>query len=151
MKFTTILAAIFTLASSAFASAKNSTASFDLNYVKSLANKAADCGSKNGWKLSIAIVNNEGNLVYFERNDLAYSGSIEASIQKAKSANAFQRPTSAFVDGVKQGRLGLLTVKDVVAIEGGVPIVVDGRHVGAIGVSGAKATEDEQCAKAAQN
>ncbi len=101
-----------------------------------------------GWKISIAIVNAEGNLLYFQRNPDAYSGSIEASIQKAKSSNAFQRSTSAFVEGIKQGRLGLLTVEGVAAIEGGVPIVLAGKHVGSIGVSGAKATEDEEAAKA---
>jgi glc operon protein GlcG len=114
-----------------------------------MAQKAEQFAGKKGWNVAIAIVNSEGNLVYFQRNPEAYSGSIEASIQKAKSSNAFQRPTRAFVEGIQQGRIGLVTVKDIVAIEGGIPIVVGGRHVGAIGVSGAKATEDEEVAKAA--
>jgi glc operon protein GlcG len=147
---TLILASIMTVTGTQVF-AKSSTPNFDLNFVKSLASKTARCAQKNNWKISIAIINSEGNLVYFERNDLAYSGSIEAAIQKAKSANAFQRPTSAFVDGVKQGKLGLLTVKDVVAVEGGVPILINGKHMGAIGVSGAKALEDEQCAKEGLN
>lgn len=120
-----------------------------LDLAKKIASKAEAYGKKKNWKLSIAIVNSEGGLVYFQRDPEAYSGSIEASQQKARSANAFQRPTSAFVEGIKQGRMGLLSVKDIVAIEGGVPIVVNGKHVGAIGVSGAKATEDEETAKAA--
>jgi glc operon protein GlcG len=147
---TLILASIMTVTGTQVF-AKSSTPNFDLNFVKSLASKIATCAQKNNWKISIAIVNSEGNLVYFERNDLAYSGSIESALQKAKSANAFQRPTSAFVDGVKQGKLGLLTVKDVVAVEGGVPILINGKHMGAIGVSGAKALEDEQCAKEGLN
>ncbi len=87
MKYKVLIAVFVTFAYSALASAKNHEVSFNLNYVKRLADKASECGIKNGWKLSIAIVNSEGNLVYFERNDHAYLGSIEASIQKAKSAN----------------------------------------------------------------
>ncbi len=121
----------------------------DLEAAQKIANKAASCGKKNNWKLSIAIVNSEGNLLYFQRGDGAYVGSIEASIDKAKSANAFQRPTKAFVDGIKDGRHGLMTVKNIVGIEGGLPIQFGEKYVGAIGISGAKATEDEQCAKAA--
>ena len=146
-----LLSVLLVSGTSAFAEAKTHVANFDLNYAKSLAAKAAECAQKNNWKISIAIVNSEGNLLYFERNDSSFSGSIEAAIQKAKSAYAFQRPTSAFIDGIKQGRIGLIPVKDVVAVEGGVPISIDGKHMGAIGVSGAKAPEDEQCAKAALN
>lgn len=120
----------------------------DLATAKKVAEAAADYGQKKTWKLSVSIVNSEGNLVYFQRGDGTYSGSIEAAIAKAKSANAFQRPTSAFVQGIKEGRNGLLSVPGVVAIEGGVPIVVEGQHVGAIGVSGAKSTEDEEAANA---
>lgn len=122
--------------------------SLTLDYAQRVAAKADAYAVKKGWKVSIAIVNSEGNLLYFQRNPGSYSGSIDASIQKAKSSNAFQRPTSAFVEGIKQGRMGLLSVKDIVAIEGGVPIVIGGEHVGAIGVSGARAPEDEEAAKA---
>ncbi|MFZ4715462.1 MAG: GlcG/HbpS family heme-binding protein, partial [Bacteriovoracaceae bacterium] len=121
MKYLLLLVLLIS-GTSAFAATKTHAANFDLNYAKSLAAKAVECAQKNNWKISIAIVNSEGNLLYFERNDDSFSGSIEAAIQKAKSANAFQRPTSAFVDGIKQGRIGLVTVKDVVAMEGGVPI-----------------------------
>lgn len=123
--------------------------SFNLKYAKSIAAKAFACAEKNNWKISIAIVNSESNLIYFERNELAYPGSIEASIQKAKSSNDFQRPTSAFVERVKTGGAGILSVKGIVALEGGVPILLEGKHVGAIGISGARSVEDEQCAKAA--
>jgi uncharacterized protein GlcG (DUF336 family) len=121
----------------------------NLEFAQKIANKVAICGTKNNWKLSVAIVNSEGNLLYFHRGDDSYVGSIEAAIDKAKSANAFQRPTKAFVDGLKEGRTGLVTVKNVVGIEGGVPIQLNGKFVGAIGVSGAKASEDEICAKGA--
>ena len=121
----------------------------NLDAAQKIAFKATACGKKNNWKFSIAIVNSEGNLLYFQRGDGSYVGSIDAAIDKAKSANAFQRPTKAFVDGLKDGRTGLLTVKNIVGIEGGLPIQFGEKHVGAIGISGAKAPEDEQCAKAA--
>jgi len=119
-----------------------------LAFAKNIAAKAEAYALKKNWKISIAIVNSESNLLYFQRNPQAYVGSIEAAMQKARSANAFQRPTTAFVDALKQGRIGMISVNDVVAIEGGIPIVVSGNHMGAIGVSGAKAIEDEEAAKA---
>ncbi len=123
--------------------------SLNLSTARKLADVAESYGRTKNWALSIAIVNEEGNLLYFQRGDNTYSGSIDAAIAKAKSANAFQRPSSAFAQGIKEGRMGLLSVPGVVAIEGGVPIAIDGLHVGAIGVSGAKATEDEEAAMAA--
>lgn len=118
----------------------------DLAKAKQIVTTAEGVAKVNQWKVAIAIVNDEGNLVYFQRGDGSYVGSIDAAIAKAKSANAFQRSTSAFVQGVKDGRTGLLSVPGVVAIEGGLPIVINGIHVGAIGVSGAKSTEDEKIA-----
>jgi glc operon protein GlcG len=120
-----------------------------LEVAQKLANKAANYARKKKWAVSIAVVNADGNLIYFQRDDHSYSGSIEVSIQKARSASAFQRPTSAFAELIKQGRLGILAGKDIVPIEGGLPIVLSGKHAGAIGISGAKATEDEECGKAA--
>lgn len=121
----------------------------ELLTAKTLAEAADSYGKTKNWALSVAIVNQEGNLVYFQRGDHAYSGSIDAAIAKAKSAGAFQRPTSAFVQGIKDGRHGLLSVPGVVAIEGGLPITINGRIVGAIGVSGAKSLEDEEAATVA--
>jgi len=120
-----------------------------LESAQKIAAKAEAYAKKKNWKISIAIVSSEGNLLYFQRDIEAYTGSIEASIQKARSSNAFQRPTSAFVESIKQGRIGMVGVKGVVALEGGVPILMNGKHVGAIGISGAKAIEDEEAAKAA--
>lgn len=122
----------------------------DLAAAQKIAQAAEEYGIKKGWKLSVAIVNAENNLVVFYRGDGSYPGSIDAAIGKAKSANSFQRSTTAFVQGVKDGRMGLLSVPGIVAIEGGIPLVsAKGVHVGAIGVSGAKSTEDEEAAIAA--
>lgn len=121
----------------------------NLELAKKIADKAAACGAKNKWKLSIAIVNAEGNLIYFHRTDGAYIGSIDAAIDKARSASLFERPTKVFSDGLKDGRMGLLSVKNVVGIEGGWPIQTEEKHLGGLGISGAKSTEDETCAKTA--
>ncbi len=139
------------LSSLIFASEKSDLKSKVLNLeaAQKIAAKVFVCGRKNNWKLSVAIVNSEGNLILFQRDDNSYQGSIEAAIDKAKSANAFQRPTKVFTDALKSGRIGLMTIKNIVAIEGGLPIQYNNIHVGAIGVSGAKSTEDEQCAKEA--
>lgn len=147
MKFFRLFAIAFMLSPAASASGKATELNLDL--AQKIAAKATSCGKKNNWKLTIAIVNSEGNLLYFQRADGSYVGSIESAIEKAKSANAFERPTSAFVDGLKEGRTGLVTVTGVVALEGGVPIQLNGRHVGAIGISGARSVEDERCAKTA--
>lgn len=120
-----------------------------LQQARKVADAASSYGLSKGWSLSVAVVNEEGNLIYFLRGDGAYSGSIEASIAKAKSSNAFRRPTSAFVQGLKDGRSGLLSMPGIVALEGGVPIEIAGKHAGAIGVSGAKSTEDEEVASIA--
>jgi glc operon protein GlcG len=129
-------------------SSEDQPKSLSLEYARRIAMRTEAYAMNKKWKISIAVVNSEGNLLYFQRNPEAYSGSIEAAIQKAKSSSAFQRPTSAFVDGIKQGRTGLLTLTSVAAIEGGMPIVLNGQHVGAMGVSGAKSTEDEEAARA---
>lgn len=120
-----------------------------LGTAKKLAERAAASASKRSLKISVAIVNAEGNLVYFERGDGTYVGSIESALEKAVSANAFQRPTSTFVEAIKSGRQGLLSGKNIVAIEGGVPITLSNKHIGAIGISGARATEDEELAREA--
>lgn len=120
-----------------------------LALARQLAQAAQDCAQQQHWHLSVAIVNAEGNLLLFERGDGANIGSIDAALAKARSANAFQRPTSAFVQSVKEGRLQLLSVPGIVALEGGVPLVLEGQHAGALGISGARATEDESCALAA--
>jgi glc operon protein GlcG len=137
----------FAISVSSFAEAND----LNLDKTKKIIQAAEKYGNSRGWKLSIAVVNTEGNLVMFQRGEGAYIGSIASAISKAKSANAFQRPTSAFAQAVKEGRLGILSSPDIVAIEGGVPIMLMGKHAGAIGISGAKATEDEEAGLAAAN
>jgi glc operon protein GlcG len=105
---------------------------------------------KNHWNMAVAIVDTSGNLVYYEKMDNTQLGSANVAIEKARTAALFKRPTKAFQDVLAAGGDGLrvLTLKGVVAVEGGIPLVMDGKIVGAIGVSGAASSQDAQCAKA---
>jgi uncharacterized protein GlcG (DUF336 family) len=105
-------------------------------------------GKKNGWTVAAAVVDTGGNLVYFERIDGTQVGSSEVAIRKAQTANAFKRPSKAFEDAVAGGRNVVMMLPGALPIEGGLPLVADGRIVGAIGVSGATSVQDGQCAKA---
>jgi uncharacterized protein GlcG (DUF336 family) len=105
---------------------------------------------RNGWAMAVAIVDPAGDLVYFEKMDATQVGSVAISIDKARSAARFKRPTKAFQDVLAGGGEGLrmLGLEGAVPVEGGVPIVVDGKIVGAIGVSGGTSPQDGQCARA---
>jgi uncharacterized protein GlcG (DUF336 family) len=88
--------------------------------------------------------------VYYEKMDNTQIGSANVAIEKARTAALFKRPTKAFQDVLAGGGDGLrtLSLKGVLAVEGGIPLVMDGKIVGAIGVSGATSAQDAQCAKA---
>ena len=105
---------------------------------------------KNHWNMAVAIVDTAGNLVYYEKMDNTQIGSANVAIEKARTAVLFKRPSKAFQDALAGGGDGLrvLSMKAVTAIEGGIPLVMDGKIVGAIGVSGATSVQDGQCAKA---
>ncbi len=109
--------------------------------------------ARNGWTMAIAIVDTGGNLVAFQRMDNTQIGSVEVAIGKAKTANNFKRPTKVFEDVVANGGVGLriLSLPGVVPLEGGEPILLQGKIIGGIGVSGMKSTEDDQVAKAGLN
>ncbi len=105
---------------------------------------------KNHWNVAVAVVDTGGNLVYYLKMDNTQIGSANVAIEKARTAALFKRPTKAFQDVLAAGGDGLriLTLKGVVAIEGGFPLVMDGKIVGGIGVSGATSAQYAQCAKA---
>jgi glc operon protein GlcG len=120
-----------------------------LEAAKELASVAEAEALKNKWTMVIAIVDDGGNLVFLERMDNTQIGSIEVAIQKAKTAISFKRPTKAYEDLVAQGKTDILGVPGVIPIEGGLPLVVDGQYIGAIGVSGGTRQQDGIVAKAA--
>jgi len=104
----------------------------------------------NGWTMAVAVVDTAGDLVYFEKMDETQTGSVNVSQAKARSAARFKRPTKAFQESLTATPDGLrvLGLEGAVPVEGGVPLVVDGNIVGAIGLSGGTSAQDGQCAKA---
>ncbi len=106
--------------------------------------------AKQGWPMVIAIVDNSGLLVMLTRHDQAQKGSVVIAQKKAETSAQFRRATKVFQDLVAGGGAGLrmLTMPNVIALEGGVPIVQDGKVIGAIGVSGMASDQDAQVAMA---
>jgi glc operon protein GlcG len=105
----------------------------------------------NNWSMAAAVVDPGGILVYFERMDDTQNASSKIAIDKAVSAALFKRPTKTFQDSIERGGIGLrvMTLRGAMPVEGGVPLVIDGKIVGGLGVSGGTAEQDGQCAKAA--
>jgi len=97
----------------------------------------------NGWKVVIAVVDDGGHLVNLVRLDGTQTSSVDTAIGKARSAIGFRRPTRVLEEMVNNGRTAFVTLDGVVAMQGGVPVDLDGELVGAVGVSGVKASEDE--------
>ena len=106
--------------------------------------------AKQKWPVAIAVVDGSGHLVALQKLDNTQLASIEVALAKAKCAATFRRPTKAFEDGLAQGGVNLrvLAVPGAVPVEGGIPLMLDGKVVGAIGVSGVKANEDGVVAQA---
>jgi len=121
-----------------------------LEAAKKVAAPALAEARKNNWAMAVAVVDAAGDLVYFEKMDATQLGSVTVSIDKARSAARFKRPTKAFQDVLAAGGDGLrvLGINGAVPVEGGVPIVIDGKIVGGIGVSGGTSSQDGQCALA---
>jgi glc operon protein GlcG len=124
--------------------------SITLAQAKQVAETALAPARKNGWTMVIAIVDPGGHLVYLEKMDETQVGSVGIAQQKAYSAAIYKRPTKTFQDRLATGGAGLLVLrlKDAIPVEGGVPIIVDGKLIGALGVSGGSSAEDEVCAEA---
>lgn len=119
-----------------------------LALAKRLAAAAEAAARANGWNVVIALVDDGGHLVYLQRMDDAQHGSVEVAIHKARTAIAFRRPTKAFEDAAANGRPGVLSLP-VLALEGGLPLGVGGRFIGAVGVSGVTSSQDGVVARAA--
>ena len=101
---------------------------------------------KNKWNMAIAVVDDGGQLIYFERIDETQVGSIDIAIGKARTAAYFKRPTKALEDAINGGQHAILSFPNTLPREGGLPIIADGKVIGAIGVSGGKSSEDAQVA-----
>ena len=101
---------------------------------------------KNNWKMAVAIVDTHGTLVRFEKADDTQHASVRIAITKARTAANFRGPTRAFANAISKNP-ATATLPGVIGSPGGVPIVVDGKIIGVVGVSGGTGDQDEQCAK----
>jgi glc operon protein GlcG len=111
---------------------------------KSVAAAAVAEARKNQWTMAVAIVDPAGDLVYFEKMDNTQVGSVDVAIAKARASARFKRPTKAFQDALAAGGEGwrILSLDGAVAVEGGLPLIVGGKIIGAIGASGGASQQD---------
>ncbi len=121
-----------------------------LDLAKKMALACEEKAIQEGWKLNIAIMDNGGNLVYFERMDRAFLKSIDIAILKAETSAGFPFSTKVLEEIAATRVPGIAHVPGIATFEGGLPVkTASGEHIGSIGVSGAKAHEDGICAQAA--
>lgn len=143
-----VLVAVVAIARTAGAQTPMPYGVIGLETARKVAQVAIAEARKNGWMMAAAVVDSAGDLVYFERLDNTQTGSIKVAQEKARSAAQFKRPTKAFEDALVKGRMAILGLPGAIPLEGGVPLVVDGKIIGAIGVSGATSEQDGICANA---
>jgi uncharacterized protein GlcG (DUF336 family) len=124
--------------------------SITLAEAKKAAAAALEPAVANGWTVAVAIVDPGGHLVYLEKLDDTQVGSVRVAEAKARSAAIYKRPTKMLQDVLARGGDGLrvLRLEGAIPVEGGVPLLIDGKLVGALGVSGGSSAEDEACAVA---
>ena len=103
---------------------------------------------KNNWRVTIAVLDDGGNLLFLQRLDEAPLGSIVVAQEKARTALLFKRPTKVFEEIIASGRTAMLTLPGATPIEGGLPLLNNGQIIGAIGVSGVQSPQDAQIAGA---
>lgn len=114
-----------------------------------IAAAVSEAKNKNAPGAAIAVVDEGGNLIALERLDNTFASGANISIGKARTAALFKRPTGFFEEVINKGRTAMTALNDFTPLQGGIPIVVDGQIVGAIGVSGAaSAQQDEEIANA---
>jgi glc operon protein GlcG len=124
--------------------------SITLENAKKVSAAASAEARKNNWNMAIAVVDPDGTLVYYEKMDNTQLGSARVAVDKARTAALFKRPTKAFQDRLTSGSAGLpvLALEGATPVEGGIPLLIDGHIVGAVGVSGDSSNHDAQCAQA---
>jgi uncharacterized protein GlcG (DUF336 family) len=122
-----------------------------LEIAKKITAAAVAEAQKNNWKMAFAVADTAGYLVYFEKMDNTQTASIKIAIAKARAAATFKRPTKTFADAVTGGNNTILGLPGTVTSEGGIPIVIDGKIIGAIGASGGTGQQDGVAAQAGLN
>ena len=124
-------------------------APISLAHAPALIDRAMEAGRARGFRLAVAVVEPSGELVAFGRMDDVQYGSIDVAQAKARSSARFRAASASAEERLQGGRMALLAIDGIVPVAGGVPIVVDGQVVGAIGVSGASSAQDDEVARAA--
>jgi glc operon protein GlcG len=119
-----------------------------LDAAKKIAAAAVAEAKENQWNVAIAIVDNHGFLVYYERLDDIQTASPNIALEKARTAAMFRRPSKALEDVIGEGRVAVLGLPGATPITGELPIVSGGKIIGGIGVSGVTSEQDEQVARA---
>lgn len=119
-----------------------------LDEAKRIATAAETFAVRNGFKVVICVVDDGGHPLYLQRGHDTQFASVEVAIGKAKTAIAFKRPTVAWEERLRQGRLGYLSLTNQTALQGGLPLRIGDDFVGAIGVSGVASEDDERTARA---
>lgn len=120
-----------------------------LSEAESMVKAAEERAKQDNWNVVISIVDAGGHLICLHKMDGTQIGSIEVAQKKARAAVLYKRPTKVFEDGLKSGNNGLMLLPNVIASEGGVPIIHDDKVIGAIGVSGVTSAQDGIIANAA--
>jgi glc operon protein GlcG len=119
-----------------------------LDGAKKIAAVAEAKAKAEGARVVISVVDEGGSLLLLERLDDTQVASVNVGIDKARTAAIYRRPSKVFEDQVKNGRVSALALHGAVALQGGVPIIVEGKVIGAIGVSGETPSQDEDIAMA---
>jgi glc operon protein GlcG len=119
-----------------------------LDAAKAMAAAAERFATERGWTIAVAVVDAAGGLILFHSLEDTQPASQEIAVLKARTAARLHRPTKALEEGIAGGRIALATLPGAVALEGGIPVRVDGKVVGAIGVSGMSSTLDGEVAAA---
>lgn len=143
-----ILTAVLIVTTAAPSAELTTKKALTLEVARQIAAASERFAREHGWNVCMAIVDEGGHLIYFQRMDGVQTGSIEVSMRKAKSAAAFKRPTRVFEEAVAQGRTVLVSLPGGMPFEGGVPITVDDQVIGAVGISGVTAQQDGLIAQA---
>lgn len=155
IRFNNILPAVMMMGLSTLTAAAQTPKAYgpsvNVDAAKRIAAVAVAEAQRNHWYMAVAIVDTSGTLIYYEKMDNTQTGSANAAIEKARTSALYKRPTKAFQDMVAGGGAGLriLGLPGAVPIEGGVPLILDDKIVGAVGVSGGVSDQDGQCALAA--
>jgi glc operon protein GlcG len=118
----------------------------NLETAKKIGEAAMTDAKKRNWNVTVAVVDNHGMLIWYQMQDDTQTSAAHLAIEKARTSATLRRPTKELEDGVAAGRVAVMSLG--LAIDGGVPIVVGGKMIGAVGVSGMAAAQDAEIARA---